>query len=204
MDMKINGIIIPIWYSTNNPQRQGYLEMYFGQESEIIDKSLPAALKNAWLKADQQYRKSQVYGYHQFLVPVMRDGWMANFPMGSMQIGNNPTTAVQFEKCQLMPCHESNLSLISQLQSQPFYIEITKRCYYIHVLLQGMYRKIPSQKSVPKNWVGFSRPVITLVTESGPVHFSNFSEIPWADIGNQLGRTVQPLEIIESPYFSNN
>jgi hypothetical protein len=204
MDLAVQGILIPIHYSTNTPQHQGYIELYFSQKPEKIEKDLPASLKNAWQKAEQRYRHHHVYGDHQFLIPVKRDGWILNSQFGSMQIGNNPTTSTQFEKLQLMPCSQSNLSLICQLQSQPFYIEIAKRSFYLHVLIQGVYCKIQSQKAIPKNWAGFIRPVITLVTDSNPIHFSNLLDIPWLVIAQQLCSKEKPLpmQIIESPCYS--
>ena len=183
MNITASGLFIPINYSTKNPKCPGFLALYFALKPEKLDKSAVDCSK----KTEQLYRKNNIYGDHQFLIPVTRDSWSSNFPIGSMQIGNNPTTSVRHEKLQLMPCSQSNLGLICQLQSQPFYIEIAKRSFYLHVLLQGKYCKIPSQKLVPKNWFGATNhPVVTLATDSCPVHFSNLGDIPWSDIAQQL------------------
>lgn len=180
--------MLPIWYSTKTPKRQESLILYFSPKPEKLEKDVPDSLRNASQKLNQLYRKHHIYGDHQYLVPVWRDGWTTNNPRGSRQIGNNPTTAAYFENLQLMPCSQSNLSLIRQLQSQPFYIEIGKKSYYLHVLHNGKYYKIPSQQLIPKNWFGSTNdPVITLTTNNCPVHFSNLHDIPWSEIAQELG-----------------
>ena len=202
MDKIAKAIVIPIFYSTNTTARQGYIELYFANEPESIDKSLLASLKNASEKLNQKYRLHNIYGNHQYLIPVRRDNdWMSNSMM-SPQIGDNPTTSAQFEKLQLMPCSQSNLSLICLLQSQPFFIEITKKDFFLHVVMQGINCKIPAQKAILKNWNRFPYPVISLVTDSDPIHFNRFSDIPWVDIAVTMGSPAQPMKIIDSPSFS--
>jgi hypothetical protein len=202
MDKIAKAIVIPIFYSTNTTARQGYIELFFANEPEIIDKTLPATLKNASHKSDLKYRKHNIYGNHQYLIPVRHNNNWASSIMSTLQIGDNPTTVAHLEKLQLMPCNQSNLSLICQLQSQPFFIEITKQSYFLHVLMQGIYCKIPAQKAIPKNWERFPYPVISLVTDSDPVHFSRFTDIPWSDIAATMGSPAQPMQIIESPCFN--
>jgi hypothetical protein len=68
--------------------------------------------------------------------------------------------------------------------------------------MQGFYCEIPAQKAILKNWNGFAYPVISLVTDSEPIHFARFSDIPWADIAQMMGSPAQPMQIIDSPSFS--
>lgn len=196
--------MIPLCFSTNTAQRQGYLELYFAPKADKVDKNLPAALRNDWPKADQLYRKHHIYGDHQYLVPV-RNGWplnveflpsglTSNIPMVFQQFGNEPTTAVHHQKLQLMPCSQFNLGLIRELQSEPFYIEIGKKSYVLNIWNEGRYWSIPGQRPAPRCWFGpTNHPVITLATNTWPKHFSNLQDIPWPAIAQQLGSPSAPL-----------
>lgn len=193
--------MLPIWYSSTTKQRQEILVLYFAPKPEKQDSTASVSDKNASQKSNMLYRKHHIYGDHHYLIPVARDMWAENFPLGSRQVGNNPTISSYFEKTQLMPVSRTNLSLIQKLQSQPFYVEITKKSYILHVLNHGHYCQIPSQRLIPKKWFSPTcDPVITMTTNKDPVHFSNLQEIPWLEIAEKLGSSKNTY--INQSFFS--
>lgn len=199
MDMKITGLMLPVRYPTKSPQRHGSILLCFADKPEKFDKDVPDSIRNAWQKSVQLYHKNNIYGDHDFWVPVRSPfGWnvpvltKSNNTSGLPLIGANPTTSVDNENLQFIPCSEANLDLIIRLQDYPFYIEIGARAFYLHVLHYGKYYKIPSQRHIRQPRFGTANlPVITLATDSRPMHFANLHDIPWPEIAQQLGTPVE-------------
>jgi hypothetical protein len=201
MDLSPTGIAIPIVFSTDRASRQGSMWIYFSPKAMKPDQDTPTSVK-AWQKEEQLYRKHHIYGDHQFLVPVRSEVipnvmtspryLTSNMPVLMGQIGKDPATAVANRTLQLLPCSQSNLELIRPLQKEPFYIEIGKRSFHLHVWDQGSYWKIPSQRQMPicpapKSTFCRPHPVITVHTNAGPIEFMSLRDIPWPLIARQLG-----------------
>lgn len=204
MDAAVRGISVPIFFSTDKPSRHGFIELYFSPNAVKPDKATASSVL-AWQKADQLYREHHIYGDHQFLVPVRSESipyalappsyLTVGMPLQNMQIGKDPSTAVSTRALQLMPCSHSNLELIKALQREPFYIEIGKRSFSLHVWDQGEYFKIPSQRhaptrDVPRSVLGRPHPVICLESENGMSEIIYLQDIPWAMLAQQLGTRV--------------
>lgn len=209
MAITIKNLLIPTFFSINKSPRQWHIELNFSREPEKTEKYIPDS-RDAWQKADQLYRKNNIYGDHQYLVPVWQEmsGYFASFPQDKpiefKQIGNDPTVAVAYQKLQLMPCSQHNLGLIqSKLQSEPFFIEIGKKSFSLYVWHQGMYWKIPSQRHPPLNWSRNPHPVITLETVDGAIVFNSFRDIPWSDIAQQIGVPIVPKKLDETRSYFN-
>jgi hypothetical protein len=203
----IKNLLIPMYFAIDKAPHQWHIELNFSRGPEKNDTYVPES-GNAWQKADQLYRKHAIYGDHQFLIPVLQEmtdsfGILpSNTPGAFKQIGKDPTTAVAYQKLQLMPCARANLGLIqSRMQAEPFYLEIGKRSYVLYVWHQNMFWKIPCHRHAPMNWFGHPHPVITTETVSGPVAFLNFRDIPWSDIAQQLGSPVVPKQLTEPPRY---
>lgn len=198
----IKSLQIPVFFSINKSPNQHHIELCFSDKPEKKAKEYIAKIDTSWEKANELYRKNNIYGDHNFLIPATSEmvnyfaGSQSNQPGVFKQIGTDPTTAVGYQKLQLVPCSQHNLALFQHsLQSFPFYIEIGKRTFSLFISHQGLYWKIPCQRHAPMNLSGRSHPVITLETSDNVYAFSYLNEIPWADIAQQLGTAVEPMQL---------
>lgn len=200
MSSLIKAIVIPVYFSINKAPRQHHIELCFSANPVKKASEYIAATHKSWQKADELYRKNNIYGEHQFLIPATFE-FIDHFsqsqlsqPQAFKQIGSDPTAALGSHKIQLLPCTQHNLSLFQRnLQQFPFYIEISKHSFSLFISYNGLYWKIPCQRHEPLNLKERSHPVITLETSDKAHEFSYCGDIPWSDIAQQLGTPVEPI-----------
>jgi hypothetical protein len=108
------------------------------------------------------------------------------------QIGKSPTTSVLKQQLQLLPCAINDLyTFQAKVQTEPFFIHITRASFDLYVLLDGVYWKIPCQQYSPLDRVGYQYSVITIETDEGPLGVNYLYEIPWPVIAVQHGTPVE-------------
>ncbi len=190
---------MPIFFTMNKSPKQWHIEISFSNKPEKKADKYVSVLDKSYETADENYRKHNIHGDHQYLIPVnteFTNNMMTpdNQPTTFKQIGTDPTIPFINQKLQLLPCSESNLGLFQKkLQSEPFYIKVEKRSFSLYVWHLGMYWKIPSHRYTPIDWTGHTHPVVTLDTANGPIQFSSAFDIPWSDIAHQLGVKEVPV-----------